>query len=114
MFVPHVPAFHWAFVPFCSTIFFEPLCAAVLNLRGHVVAAAPLTSRGRRASGVWLVQGTVSASSWLKILPAGKQELGGAGVGRDGEQGAVGMCEEGQGVCLGECSHFCSSSQDLC
>lgn len=35
-------------------------------------------------------------------------------MGRDGEQGPVGVCEEGRGVCLGKRSHFCSSSQDLC
>lgn len=82
VFVPHVPAFHWALVPFCSKICFEPLCAAVLVSAGHVAAAAPLPSRGRRGSGVWLVQGTVSASSWLKTLPAGKQELGGGRCGQ--------------------------------
>lgn len=82
VFVPHVPAFHWVSVPFCSKICFEPLCATVLVSAGHVTAAAPFPSWGRRGSDVLLVQGTVSASSWLKTLLAGKQELGGGRCGQ--------------------------------
>lgn len=53
VFVPHVPASQWAFLPLCNKISFEPLRAAVLISTRHVVAAAPLTSRSPR--GFWRV-----------------------------------------------------------